>query len=73
MGVGVRACVYICIASVVNLSINLTLARLDIQRWEPFAQSSFFVLTALLAFMAITAPPRGPRATELSIPREVQS
>ncbi len=65
-GVGVRACVYMCIAGVVNLSINFTLVRLDLQRWEPFALSAFFVLTALLAFLAITSAPRQPEAHELS-------
>jgi MFS family permease len=57
-GVGVRACIYLCIVGVVHLSINFTLVRMDMQRWEPFAQSAFFVLTAFLAFMAITASPR---------------
>ena len=47
-----------CIACVVNLSINFTLVRLDMQRWEPFAQSAFFVLTAFFAFMVITSRPR---------------
>jgi MFS family permease len=61
-GVGVRACVYMCIACVVNLSINFTLVRMDLQRWEPFAQSAFFVLTAIFAFMAITASPRQPES-----------
>jgi hypothetical protein len=65
MGVGVRACVYMCIASVVNLSVNFTLVRLDLQRWEPFALSTFFVLAALLAFQAFTAPPRRPDAADL--------
>jgi hypothetical protein len=73
MGIGVRACVYLCIASVVNLSVSFTLVRLDLQRWEPFAQSTFFVLAALLAFMAITSPPRRPGATQMTITREVQS
>jgi hypothetical protein len=78
MGVGVRGCVYMCIACAVNLSINFTLVRLDMQRWEPFAQSAFFVFAAFLAFMAIITPPRRPeidahgavlRATETRIVR----
>jgi hypothetical protein len=60
MGVGARGCVYMCIACAVNLSINFTLVRLDMQRWEPFAQSAFFVFAAYLAFMAIVTPPRRP-------------
>jgi hypothetical protein len=62
MGAGARGCVYMCIACVVNLSINFTLVRLDLQRWEPFAQSAFFVFCAVLAAMAIApAPPRPKR------------
>jgi hypothetical protein len=65
-----------CIASVVNLSLNFTLVRLDLQRWEPFALSAFNVFAALFAFMAITAAPRRPEATELDarpVRSEVQS
>lgn len=65
-GVGVRACIYMCIASVVNLSINFTLIRMDLQRWEPFALSAFFVLAAFLAFMAITSAPRDREADGLN-------
>ncbi len=57
IGLGVKACVYSCIACVVFLSLNFTLVLLDLQRWEPFAQSGFFVICALLCFMGFTAPP----------------
>jgi hypothetical protein len=62
IGLGVKACVYICIAVVVYSSLNFTLVLLDLQRWEPFAESVFFVFTALLIFMVFTAPPRRPEA-----------
>jgi len=65
IGQGVRACVYISIACVANLSLNFTLVLLDLQRWEPVAQSAFLVLTALLCCMAFTAPPRRPETADL--------
>lgn len=57
IGLGVRACVYSCIACVMFLSLNFTLVLLDLQRWEPFAQSTFFVGCALIVFMSFSAPP----------------
>jgi hypothetical protein len=65
ISMGVKACVYICIAVVVHGSINFTLVLLDLQRWEPFAQSVFFVFTALLTFMVFTGLPRRPEANGL--------
>ena len=65
IGLGVKACVYICIAVVVHSSLNFTLVLLDLQRWEPFAGSVFFVFTALLIFMVFTPPPRRPEADGL--------
>jgi hypothetical protein len=57
IGLGVKAGIYSCIAYVVFLSLNFTLVLLDLQRWEPFALSIFFVICALLCFMGFTAPP----------------
>jgi hypothetical protein len=57
IGLGVKACIYSCIACVVFLSLNFTLVLLDLQRWEPFALSVFLVTCALLCFMGFTAPP----------------
>lgn len=54
IGPGVKAGVYSCIASVVFLSLNFTLVLQDLQRWEPFAQSIFFVTSALLSFVGLT-------------------
>jgi hypothetical protein len=60
IGWGVKACVYICIVVVVALSLNFSLVLLDLQRWEPFAQSVFFVTSALLSFRGFTAPSKQP-------------
>ena len=47
IGLGVKVCVYSCIAIVVFLSLNFTLVLLDLKRWEPF-RANFFVICALL-------------------------
>jgi hypothetical protein len=65
MSLTVKSCVYSCVACVAFLSLNFTLALLDWQRWEPFALSAFFVITALLSLMGMTAPPRKPATDEL--------
>jgi hypothetical protein len=65
MSLTVRSSVYSCIACVAFLSLNFTLALLDWQRWEPFAMSAFFVMTALLSLMGMTAPPRKPQSDGL--------
>ena len=57
IGLTVKTGVYSCIACVVFLSLNFTLVLLDLQRWEPFALSVFFVICALLSSMGFTAPP----------------
>lgn len=62
IGLIVRSSVYSCIACVTFVSLNLTLMLLDWQRWEPFALSVFFVITALLSVMGMMAPPRSPEA-----------
>lgn len=64
IGLGVKACVYSCIAIVSYLSLNFTLVRLDLQRWEPFALSIMFVITALLC--ALSFAPSRSEAEELS-------
>jgi hypothetical protein len=65
IGLTVRACVYSCILCVVFLSLNFTLVLLELQRWEPFAQSVLFVVCAILSFSGFTAPPRQPEADGL--------
>jgi hypothetical protein len=65
IGLTVKSSVYSCIVIVVYLSLNFSLGLLDLQRWEPFALSIFFVITALLASMGLTAPPRRPEADGL--------
>ena len=49
---GHRIARYSCIVIVVYLSLNFSLRLLDLQRWEPFALSIFFVVCTLLASMA---------------------
>jgi hypothetical protein len=61
----VKSSVYSCIVIVVFMSLNLSLALLELQRWEPFALSIFFVITALLSSMGFVAPPRKPEADAL--------
>jgi magnesium-transporting ATPase (P-type) len=65
IGLTVKSSVYSCIVIVVYLSLNFSLGMLDLQRWEPFALSIFFVITALLASMGFIAPPRKPHADGL--------
>jgi hypothetical protein len=65
IGLGVKACVYSCVAVVFFVSLNLTLVRLDLQRWEPFALSVLFVICALLCASAF-APPRHADADRLA-------
>jgi hypothetical protein len=65
MGLVVKSCVYSCIACVAFLSLNFTLGLLSRSRWEPFALSVFFVITALLSLMGMMAPPRTPEADGL--------
>lgn len=64
IGVAVKVCVYVCLASVVFLSLNFTLVLLDLQRWEPLAQSAFIVIFALLYLNGLHAPP-----SELNVER----
>jgi hypothetical protein len=65
IGVTVKSSVYSCIVIVVYLSLNFSLGLLDLQRWEPFALSIFFVICALLTSMGVIAPLRQPEADEL--------
>jgi hypothetical protein len=58
----VKSCVYSCIVCVVFVLLILTLKLLDLQRWQPFALSVFFVICALLGLMGMTATPREPEA-----------
>ena len=63
IGLIVKSSVYSCIVIVVYLSLNLSLVMLDLQRWEPFALSIFFVIIALLASMGFAVPPRQRQAS----------
>lgn len=65
IGLVVRCCIYSCIACVVFLALNLALGLLHLPRWEPFALSVFWVVTALLSLMGMTAQPGPPAADGL--------
>ena len=65
IGVAVKSSVYSCIIIVVYLSLTFSLGLLDLQRWEPFALSVFFVICALLTSMGVMASPRQPEADGL--------
>jgi hypothetical protein len=54
IGIGIKIAVYSCIACVSFLSLNFTLAMLDLQQLEPLAQSVFFVLSAVLYFTGLS-------------------
>lgn len=56
IGLTVRSCVYSCIACVLFLALNFTLVLRDLQRWEPFALSVFFVISGALCLMCLAAP-----------------
>ncbi len=65
IGLAVKSSVYSCIARR-RVPVAQLLARLlDLQRWEPFALSVFFVICALLASMGFAAPLRKPEVDEL--------
>jgi hypothetical protein len=56
IGLTVKSSVYSCIVVVVYLSLNFSLRMLDLQSWQPFALSIFFVVTVLLASVGFAAP-----------------
>lgn len=57
IGVAVKSSVYSCIVIVAYVSLNFSLGLLDLQRWEPFALSIFFVICAFLASMGVMSSP----------------
>lgn len=58
IGLAVRSSVYSCIVVVVYISLNFSLGLLELQRWEPFSLSIFFVVCTLLTAMCVIAPVR---------------
>lgn len=64
IGLAVKTSVYSCIVVVVYLSLHFSLGLLDLQRWEPFALSVFFVICVLLASMGVIAPLRQPEVDD---------
>jgi hypothetical protein len=71
IGLIVKVCVYTCTVCVVFNSLNFTLVLLDLQRWEPFAQSVFMVTCALLCFMSLNTlrPPEANGCGSTPVPR----
>lgn len=61
IGVTVKSSVYTCIVIAVYLSLNLSLALLNLQKWQPLALSIFFLICALLSSMGVTATLRRAR------------
>jgi hypothetical protein len=68
IGLTVKSSVYSCIVIVVYLSLNFSLRLLDLQTWEPFSLSVFFIICALVASMGFAAPLRKPDADEYPAP-----
>lgn len=62
ISVAVKGCVYTCIAIVAYLSLNFSLALLDLQRWEPFSLSIYFIICALLTSMGVIRSSGDPEA-----------
>jgi hypothetical protein len=60
IGLGVKACVYICILIMVSLALDFTLKLLDLPTWQPVAGSVHAVIFAILINMCFTLPPRRP-------------
>jgi hypothetical protein len=66
IGVTAKSGVYTCIVTVAYLSLNFALRLLELQRWELFALSAFFVMCALLASLGVIRPLRQPEADGLA-------
>jgi MFS family permease len=64
IGVTVKSSVYACIVIAVFLSLNLSLRLLNLQKWEPLALSTFFLICALLSSMGVTATLRRARVID---------
>jgi hypothetical protein len=63
ISVTVKSSVYSCIVIVVYLSLNLSLRLVDLQGWQPFALSIFYVVCALLASMGVMSRQQQPSST----------
>jgi hypothetical protein len=60
VGVAVKVAVFVCILSVVNISLNMTLILLDEQRWEPTFQVIGLILFGVLSRLALREQMRIP-------------
>ena len=67
--VTVKILIYSCLAAVVFLSLNFTLVLLDLQLYEPLAQSLYFVICGVLFSKGLNPLP--PWGKELSGPAQI--
>jgi hypothetical protein len=65
IGLAVKAVVYLCIASSVNVSITLALQLLHLKVWGPVAASIFFTALTFLCYLGFAAPLSKPEVDEL--------
>jgi hypothetical protein len=65
IGMQVKGGVYGCIAIAWFVSLFGTLGQPELRDWRPCALSVLFVITTLLSFMGMTAPPRKPEVNVL--------
>jgi hypothetical protein len=72
IGVRLKGSVYSSIAVAWFISLMGTLGQPALEQWRPFALSFFFVITALLGLLDVTAP-RKPEADGLAESSEVSS
>ncbi|HEU0069043.1 MAG TPA: hypothetical protein VFQ26_07265 [Nitrospiraceae bacterium] len=73
IGVTVKSGVYGSIAVAWFISIFGTLGQPGLREWRPFVLIVFFVVTAILTLMSVTAPPRKPEANGSGSSSEVPS
>jgi hypothetical protein len=66
VGIAMRIGVYICILSVVNISLNMMLILIDEQRWEPTFQIIGLIVLGVLGRMALKEQLRIPGAEGLA-------
>ena len=61
-GVVLNLYVYMTLAIVIGVSMNLVIAMLELRQWAPFLQTVGYVIYALVTFKVISTRPRDPDA-----------
>jgi len=64
ISIGVKVCVYSCIALVVHRSIQHSLKLFEANGWEPFTTSAFVTFLGVLSVIAFAATTRNPEADD---------